>query len=116
MDASRTHSFVTSRLPGLPRDGGSVLLGQPASGRRIDADRLGQRQRPGLPWRWTLLEQQLVQLRKAGTPLIDIGQTGDEGDEFVDFFPSAHDVEAVFNFTKRDVQYTQFLPNCESRG
>lgn len=55
-------------------------------------------------------------MRKTGTPLIDIGQIGDEGDEFVDLFPSAHDGEAVFNFTKRDVQYTFFLPNCEISG
>ena len=93
-----------------------MSLGRPTGGHRIDADRLRQRQRPGLARRRTLLEQELVQLRKAGAPLIDIGQTGDEGDEFVDFFLSAHDGEAVFNFTKRDVQYTQFLPNCESRG
>lgn len=110
------HTALSRAGPSPHRDSWNVLLGRPAGGRRIDADRLCQRQRPGLARRRTFLEQELIQLRKAGAPLIDIGQTGDEGDEFVDLFPSAHDVEAVFNFTKRDVQYTQILPNCESRG
>lgn len=93
------HSFVTSLRTARDEPRGRLVA--TADDHRPVADCLGQGQRRAFPRRGAFREQELIQLRKTRASLIDIGQVGDEGDEFVDLFPSAHDDEAVFDFTSR---------------
>lgn len=85
----------------MARDGPRGRLVATADDHHPVTDRLRQGKRRTFPRRGAFREQELIQLRKTCASLIDIGQVGDEGDEFVDLFPSAHGNEAVFDFTSR---------------
>ena len=92
------HQRQAEGLP-LPRFAPADLVGT-ADEQRGDADGFCHGKRRPFARRRTLGEQELIQLRETGAPLVRVGQLGNESDEFVDFFASTHGHDAWFDFNR----------------